>query len=135
VKCCVKIQNDCSKSFETRQGLRQGDVLSTLLFNVVLEVIVRRANLQTTGTIYNKETQLFAYADHIDIVGRSQSAVRDAYLALEIEAAKEGLKINEQKKKYMIAAQNDRTIRNVAIGDKHFEVVKEFVYLGSLMTP
>jgi hypothetical protein len=39
----------------------------------------------------------------------------------------------------MIAAQNDKTIRDVrqsvAIGDKHFEVVKEFVYLGSLMTP
>jgi hypothetical protein len=51
VTCCVKIQNDCSESFETRQGLRQGDVLSTLLFNVVLEVIVRRAKLQTTGTI------------------------------------------------------------------------------------
>jgi hypothetical protein len=58
----------------------------------VLEVIVRRANLQTTGTIYNKETQLIAYADDIDIVGRSQSAVRDGYLALEAEAAKEGLK-------------------------------------------
>jgi hypothetical protein len=39
----------------------------------------------------------------------------------------------------MIAARNDRTIRDVeqsvAIGDKHFEVVKEFVYLESLMTP
>jgi hypothetical protein len=39
----------------------------------------------------------------------------------------------------MIAARNDRTIHDVgqsmAIGDKHFEVVKEFVYLGSLMTP
>jgi hypothetical protein len=84
-------------------------------------------NLQTTGTINNKETQRLAYADDIDIVGRSQSA-------------KVGLKINEQKTKYMIAAiRNDRTIRNVeqsvAIGDKHFEVVKEFVYLGSLMTP
>jgi hypothetical protein len=105
----------------------------------VLEVIVRRANLQTTGTIYNKETQLLAYADDIDIVGRSQSAVRDAYLALEGEAAKAGLKINEQKTKYMIATRNDRTIRdvgqNVAVGDKHFEVVKEFMYLGSLMTP
>jgi hypothetical protein len=58
---------------------------------------------------------------------------------LEGEAAKVGLKINEQKTKYMIAARNDRTIRDVgqsvAIGDKHFEVVKEFVYLGSLMTP
>jgi hypothetical protein len=58
---------------------------------------------------------------------------------LEIEATKVWLKINEQKTKYMIAARNDRTIRDVgqsvAIGDKHFEVVKEFIYLGSLMTP
>jgi hypothetical protein len=69
----------------------------------VLKVIVRRANLQTTSTIYNKETQLLAYADDIDIVGRSQSAVRDAYLALDREVAEVGLKINEQKAKYMIA--------------------------------
>jgi hypothetical protein len=105
----------------------------------VLEVIVRRANLQTTGTIYNKETQLLAYADHIDIVSSSQSAVQNAYLALEIEAAKVGLKINEKKTKYLIAAMNDRTIfdmgQRVTIGDKHFEVVQKFVYLGSLMTP
>jgi hypothetical protein len=55
---------------------------------------------------------------------------------LEREAAKVGLKINEQKTKYMIAAWNDMMIhdvgQSVAIGDKHFEVVKEFVYL---MTP
>jgi hypothetical protein len=58
---------------------------------------------------------------------------------LEGETAKVGLKINEQKTKYMIAARNDTTIRDVgqsvAIGDKHFEVVKEFVYLRSLITP
>jgi hypothetical protein len=128
---CVKIQNDCSESFETRQGLRQGDVLSTLLFNVVLEVIVRRANLQTTGTIFNKETQLLAYADDIDIVGRSQSAVQDANLALEREAAKEGLKINEQKTKNMIATRNDRTICDVgkSVEIVCVEVAKEFVYL------
>jgi hypothetical protein len=75
----------------------------------------------------------------VDIVGMSQPAVRDANLAVERKAAKEGLKINEPKTKYMIVARNDRTIRDVgqgvAIGDKYFEVVKEFVYLGSLMTP
>jgi hypothetical protein len=81
--------------------------------NVVLEVIVRQANLQTTGTIYNKETQLLAYADDIDIVGRSQSAAQEAYLALEREATKVGLKINEKKTKYLIAAQNNWTIRDV----------------------
>jgi hypothetical protein len=77
--------------------------------------------------------------EDIDIVGNSQSSVRDTFFALGREAAKVGLKINEQKKKYLIAARNDTTIRdvwqNVAIGDKQFEVVKEFVYLGSLMTP
>jgi hypothetical protein len=50
--------------------------------------------------------------------------------ALEGEAAKVGLKINEEMTKYMIVARNDRTIRgvgqSVTIGDKHFEVVKEF---------
>jgi hypothetical protein len=58
---------------------------------------------------------------------------------LERDAAKVGLKINDQKTKYMIAAQNDRKIRDVgqsvATGYKNFDVVKEFVYLGSLMTP
>jgi hypothetical protein len=57
-----------------------------------LEAIVRRAKLQMTGTIFNKQTQLVAYADDIDIFGRSLEAVRDAYLA-----AKVGLKINEKR--------------------------------------
>jgi hypothetical protein len=103
----------------------------------VLQVIVRRANLLTTGTIYNKATQQLENADGIDIVGTSQSAVRDAYLALERETAKARLKISEQQTKYMIAPGNDTIIhdvgQSVAIGDKHFEVVKEFVYQGILM--
>jgi hypothetical protein len=86
--------------------------------------------------IYNKETHLLLYANDTDIVGRSQSAVRNGYVALEIKAAKLELKINEQKTKYMIAARNDRTIlevgQSVEIGDKHFEVIKEYVDLRSL---
>jgi hypothetical protein len=61
VTYCVKIQNDCSESFETRQGLRQGDVLSTLLFNVMLEVIVRRANLQTYKQLAESTTKKLNY--------------------------------------------------------------------------
>jgi hypothetical protein len=58
---------------------------------------------------------------------------------LEREANKVGLKINESKTKYMIAAGTDRLIRDVGhsvvLGDKTFDVVKAFVYLGSLVTP
>jgi hypothetical protein len=99
----VKIQNDCSEYFETRQGRRQ-------------------------GYVFNKQTQTLRYAYDIDITGRSQAAVREAFLALEREANKVGLKIKESDTKYMIAAVNERTIRDfgqsVAFSDKTFEVVK-----------
>jgi hypothetical protein len=112
--------------------------LSTLLVNVVLEAIVRQTKLQITGSIFNKQTQLLAYADDIDIVGRSLESIFDAYLALEAEAAKLDLMINEQKTKYMIAARN-RTIldagQTVAFGDWNFKVVNEFLYFGALVTP
>jgi hypothetical protein len=47
-----------------------------------------------------------------------------------------GLKINEKNIKYMIAVGN-RTILDArqAFGDKIFEGINEFVYLGALVTP
>jgi hypothetical protein len=55
VTCCVKIQNDCSESFETRQGLRQGDVLSTLFcragsYRTTSKPTNNRHNLQQRNT-------------------------------------------------------------------------------------
>jgi hypothetical protein len=62
---CVKMLNECSEYFETRQGLRQGNVLSTLIFNVV-----RQAKSQTNGSI-------LGYAEDIDIISKSQAAVQE----------------------------------------------------------
>jgi hypothetical protein len=71
---------------------------------------MRRAKLQTNRTIFNKQTQILV---DIDIIGRSQEAAQEAFLALEREANKVGLKINENKTKYMIAVGNGKTIRDV----------------------
>jgi hypothetical protein len=57
------------------------------------------------------------------------------------ETRSEQSRHEDQRKhdKNLIAAGNDRTIRDVwqsvVFGDKTMEVVKEFVYLGSLMPP
>jgi hypothetical protein len=54
------------------------------------------------------------------------------------EATTVELEINESKTKYMIAAEKSRMIRDVgqsvALGDKTFEVVNEFVHLRSLVS-
>jgi hypothetical protein len=111
VTCCVKIQNVSSESFETRQGLRQGTVLSIHCFLMSCwklswdEQTYKQLAQSTT-----KKHKILAYADDIDIVGRSQLAVLVAYLELKVEAAKVGFTINYQKTKYMIAARNDRMI-------------------------
>ena len=137
VKCCVKLQGELSPPFETREGLRQGDALSTLLFNITLEGIVRRAGVDNRGTIYNKSTQILAYADDVDIIGRNVRCVKEVYLALERAANNVGLRVNEAKTKYMIASKKSHTEhaigQNISIGDKNFEVVDEFVYLGALV--
>ena len=41
-----------SYSFETTSGLRQGDSLSALLFNVTLEKIVQNITVNPRGTVF-----------------------------------------------------------------------------------
>ena len=79
--------------------------MSTLLFNITLEGIVRITEIDTRGTIYNKSTQILAYADDVDIVGRNVRSVKEVYLALENALNKVGLRVNETKTKYMIVSK------------------------------
>jgi len=124
--------------FECGIGLRQGDELSTKLFNIALEGVFRRAEIDLNGTIFKKSKQLLGFADDVDIVGRNIRSVTDAYSRMESEANKIGLKMNEDKPKFLMVAASERT-RNLVgpyliIGDKSFEVVDDFVYLGALIT-
>jgi len=72
----VKIQGKLSPSFETMIGLRQGDSLSTLLFNLCMEKIIRNVRINPGGTIYNRTRQCLAYADDVVILGRSGGYIK-----------------------------------------------------------
>jgi len=137
VMCCIKIQGSFSEFFESKGGLRQGDALSTTLFNLALEGIMRRSGINGGGTIFVKLVQLLGYADDIDIIGRNIRAIKDAYIRLETEANKIGLYVNEDKTKFLMVRPSSRTLNLVGthleIGDKKFEVVNEFTYLGVLI--
>ncbi|GFY30550.1 putative endonuclease-reverse transcriptase [Trichonephila clavipes] len=70
-KIVVKVQNDLSDQLEIKNGVRQGDALACLLFNLALEKVVRNSNINTRGNIFNKSIQLLAFADDIDIIART----------------------------------------------------------------
>ncbi|KMQ89730.1 endonuclease-reverse transcriptase [Lasius niger] len=82
-----------------KRGLKHGDGLAPILFNLALEYVIRKAQIDVGSTIMNKSVQLTGYADDIDILGRSVCSIKEAFLNLE-EAAKEiGLKVNAEKTK------------------------------------
>ena len=71
-QCRVKVQNKLSEPINIANGVRQGKALACLLFNVDLEKVIRDAAVNKGGTIFYKSVQILAYADCIDIIGRTQ---------------------------------------------------------------
>ena len=48
-RACVRVGNDESKWFPVNVGLRQGCVMSPLLFNVYMDAVVREVNARVLG--------------------------------------------------------------------------------------
>jgi hypothetical protein len=54
------------------------------LFNTALEKVIRDAAVNIRGAIFfYKSVQILAYADDIDITGRTQAAITEAFTSLE----------------------------------------------------
>lgn len=133
----VAIQGELSEHFEIGIGLREGDDLSTILFNFVLEGFYRRINIRARGTIYDRMVQCLAYADDIVLIGRSIKDLLQRFEELEEGAKQRGLQINKTKTKYMICTRNKarwKEVKHLGIGDYQIERVHAFEYLGTLLT-
>lgn len=104
----VRIGGRLSDPFKITKGLKQGDGLAPMLFNLVLEYVVRKTQIDTSSTIMNKSIQLVGYADDIDILGRSVSLIKEAFLNLKEKAEEVGLMVNAEKTKIMLKSRRQR---------------------------
>jgi len=80
-KATVRDDNQYTLAFPITNGVRQGDALSSILFDLALESIFQKMNI--TGYIGTKSTQIFAYADDVAIVSRNKNALRDTLVNIE----------------------------------------------------
>ena len=84
-----------------------------------MESVLRKAVVHRSGTIFQKSVQLLAYADDIDIIGRTKRDVTAAFGAIERESTKMGLAVNEGKTKFMFStSRNVRRIDSRIMADK-----------------
>lgn len=135
-KCKVVIQGELTREFNVTKGLRQGDSLSTTLFNLCLEKVIRSIHIHQGGTIFNRSAQNLAFADDVDLIARNMKTLSESYKNVKDTAKQLGLVINQDKTKYLT---NDKKKSRkegelIEIDEDKFEVVDQFKYLGSIVT-
>jgi hypothetical protein len=67
----------------------------------------------------------------VAIMNRNKNALKDTLVNIESEARKRGLRINENKTKYMEVTRAASNFDHLRCGKYEFEHVKEFTCLGS----
>jgi len=132
IKMClrVRIGNNLSDMFPIKNGLKQGDSLTPLLFNFALEYAIRRVQVNQDGLKLNGTHQLLAYADDVNILGGSVHTVVENAEALVVATKETGLEVNADKSKYMIMSrdQNAGRSHSMKIDNSSIERVEEFKY-------
>ena len=131
-KCRVKQGTKLSEEFETKTGVKQGCILSPLLFAITLDEIMRNAikgNKRGIGWTLNESLEDLEFADDICLLSHRKSHLQQKVTDVQIQARKVGLKINGSKTKAM--AINIRGATNITVDEENIEMVEEFTYLGA----
>ena len=98
----VRVGKNVSDRFPIRNGLKQGDALSPMLFNFALEYAIRRVQVNRDGLKLNGTHQLLAYADDINILAGSMHTLKENAEALVAATREIGLEVSADKTKYMV---------------------------------
>ena len=88
----VRVDKNLSDMFPIRNGLKQGDALSPLLFNFALLYAIRRVQVNQDGLKLNGTHQLLACDDDVNILGGRIRTVKENAEALVVATKEIDLK-------------------------------------------
>ena len=154
----VRAYGKVSKEFPIKNGVRQGDVLAPILFNLFFNAIISMALARHPGygvkVLYSQEAELVGsrkkmsselslqhleYADDMALISDSMDLLEELMQAMEVSCSEMGLTISSTKSKILALRPTDRPSqlpRDVLLRPsvEPVSVVQEFEYLGSIIS-
>lgn len=134
----VKFLGEVSEPFRINTGVRQGDGLSPILFNLVLDKVVREwerelkeKNIEGIHLGQGRgrfEVKCLAFADDIAIISKDRSDAKIMVETLHRTAAKTGLQVSYEKTEYIEHKNNREKYLQTQHGN--IKRVEKFKYLG-----
>ena len=119
--------------FQIGKGVCQGCILSSCLFNLHAEYIMRNSGLEETQAgikIAGRNINNLRYADDTTLMAESEEEPKSLLMKVKVESEKVGLKLNIQKTKIMASGP----ITSWEIDGETVETVADFIFGGSKIT-
>ena len=115
--------------FQIGKGVHQGWILSSWLFNLYAECIMRNPGLEEAQAgikIAGRNINSLRYADDTTFMAESEEGLKSLLIKVKEESVKVGLKLNIQKTKIMASGP----ITSWQIDRKTMETVRYFIFWG-----
>ena len=119
--------------FQIGKGVCQGCILSSCLFNLYTEYIMRNAGLEEAQTgikTAGRNINNLRYADDTTIMAESEEELKGLLMKVKEESEKVALKLNIQKTKIMASSP----ITSWQIDGETAETVADFIFLDAKIT-
>ena len=137
-KASIFNKGKISETFATTKGVKQGDVLSTLLFNIFVNDLPKEISKISNDppSLFNMDIDSLLFADDLAILALTKEGLQEKINVVDIFCKKWGLAVNVKKTKILVFNKAGATIKKhkFYLNNNEIESVKQYTYLGFTFT-
>ena len=137
MECSVRLNGNMTDWFNVDSGLKQGCILSSIMFNIYVNSLIDDINALNIGIdIDNEKLAILLYADDVVLLAENEKDLQKMLDVLYFWCKNNALYVNVNKSKIMHFRNPSvpRTDFNFTVNGNSMDCVNCYQYLGLLLT-